>query len=134
MAYEASEIMCASALLYSNNQLDKYSKDYEGLVDLAKDIKKKINTTKLIEFGNATIRKGFIDTIDENNEKSIEDLAVGISAARGLRDYSNKQDVSASQKVYMTGNVLPKDVQKFQVSAFGMKDYNSSDLMYTRDK
>ena len=60
MAYEASEIMCASALLYSNNQLDKYSKDYEGLVDLAKDIKKKINTTKLIEFGNATIRKGFI--------------------------------------------------------------------------
>ena len=57
MAYEASEIMCASALLYSNNQLDKYSKDYEGLVDLVADIKKKVQNTKLIEFGNASIKK-----------------------------------------------------------------------------
>ena len=134
MAYEASEIMCASALLYSNNQLDKYSKDYEGLVDLVADIKKKVQNTKLIEFGNASIKKGFTDLIDEKNDKIIKDMAVGISAAKGLREYSNKQDVSSAQRVYMTGNVLPPDVQKFQVSAFGMKDYNSSDLMYTRDK
>ena len=62
MAYEASEIMCASALLYSNNQLDKYSKDYEGLVDLVADIKKKsyVQNTKLIEFGNAYRIKKFL--------------------------------------------------------------------------
>lgn len=134
MAYETSEIMAASALLYTNEQLEKHSKDYDGLVDLAIDIKKKIQSTKLIEFGNASIKKGFTDLIDEKNEKAIKDLAVGISAAKGLRDYSNKQTVSSSQRVYLTGNVLPDDVKKFQVSAFGMKDYNSSDLMYTRDK
>ena len=134
MAYETSEIMAASALLYTNEQLEKHSKDYDGLVDLAIDIKKKIQSTKLVEFGNASIKKGFTDLIDEKNEKAIKDLAVGISAAKGLRDYSNKQTVSSSQRVYLTGNVLPDDVKKFQVSAFGMKDYNSSDLMYTRDK
>ena len=134
MAYETSEIMAASALLYTNEQLEKHSKDYDGLVDLAIDIKKKIQSTKLVEFGNASIKKGFTDLIDEKNEKVIKDLAVGISAAKGLRDYSNKQTVSSSQRVYLTGNVLPDDVKKFQVSAFGMKDYNSSDLMYTRDK
>ena len=134
MAYEVSEIMAASALLYTNEQLEKHSKDYEGLVDLAIDIKKKVQTTKLIEYGNAAIKKGFTDLVDEKSEKAIKDLAVGISAARALRNYSNKQDVSSAQRVYMTGNVVPPDVKKFQVSAFGMQDYNSSDLMYTRDK
>ncbi len=86
MAYEASEIMAASALLYTNEQLENHSKDYEGLVDLAIDIKKKVQTTKLIEYGNATIKKGFTDLIDEKSEKAIKDLAVGISAARALRN------------------------------------------------
>ena len=134
MAYEPSEIMTAAALIYTNNQLDKYSKNFDGLVDLAEDIKKKINSTRLIEFGNDSIKKGFLELIDPTDDARIKDLAIGISAAKGLREYSNKQDVSSNQRVYLTGNVWPKDVQKFQVSAYGMTDYNSSDLMFTRDK
>src|SRR6056300_340694 len=136
MAYEPSEILTATALTYSNKELDEASKSYESLVNLMKDIKKKVNKTSfnMLEYGNQTIRNGFTDLIDEKDSKRIADLAVGISAARGLREYSNKESVVPTQRVYLTGNVLPDDVKKFQVSAFGMKDYNSADLIYTRDK
>ena len=33
----------------------------------------------------------------------------------------------------MTGNVWPKDVEKFKVSAYGFADYNSADVMVTAD-
>jgi len=136
MAYEPSEILTATALTYSNKELDEASMSYESLVNLMKDIKKKVSKTSfnMLEYGNGTIRNGFTDLIDEKDSKRIADLAVGISAARGLREYSNKESVVPSQRVYLTGNVLPDDVKKFQVSAFGMKDYNSADLIYTRDK
>jgi len=136
MAYEPSEILTATALTYSNKELDEASKSYESLVNLMKDIKKKVNKTSfnMLEYGNQTIRNGFTDLIDEKDSKRIADLAVGISAAKGLREYSNKESVVPTQRVYLTGNVLPDDVKKFQVSAFGMKDYNSADLIYTRDK
>jgi len=136
MAYEPSEILTATALTYSNKELDEASKSYESLVNLMKDIKKKVNKTSfnMLEYGNQTIRNGFTELIDEKDSKRIADLAVGISAAKGLREYSNKESVVSTQRVYLTGNVLPDDVKKFQVSAFGMKDYNSADLIYTRDK
>jgi len=136
MAYEPSEILTATALTYSNKELDEASKSYESLVNLMKDIKKKVNKTSfnMLEYGNQTIRNGFTELIDEKDSKRIADLAVGISAAKGLREYSNKESVVPTQRVYLTGNVLPDDVKKFQVSAFGMKDYNSADLIYTRDK
>ena len=136
MAYEPSEILTATALTYSNKELDEASKSYENLVNLMIDIKKKVNKTSfnMLEYGNGTIRKGFTDLINEKDSKRISDLAVGISAAKGLREYSNKESVATSQRIYLTGNVLPDDVKKFQVSAFGMKDYNSADLIYTRDK
>ena len=136
MAYEPSEILTATALTYSNKELDEASMSYESLVNLMKDIKKKVNKTSfnMLEYGNQTIRNGFTELIDEKDSKRIADLAVGISAAKGLREYSNKESVVPTQRVYLTGNVLPDDVKKFQVSAFGMKDYNSADLIYTRDK
>ena len=136
MAYEPSEILTAAALTYSNNELDEASKSYDSLVKLMVDIKKKVNKTSfnMLQYGNQTIQNGFTDLIDEKDSKRIADLAVGISAAKGLREYSNKESVVPNQRVYLTGNVLPDDVKKFQVSAFGMKDYNSADLIYTRDK
>jgi hypothetical protein len=136
MAYEPSEILTATALTYSNKELDEASKSYESLVNLMKDIKKKVNKTSfnMLQYGNQTIRNGFTDLIDEKDSKRVADLAVGISAARGLREYSNKESVVPTQRVYLTGNVLPDDVKKFKVSAYGMEDYNSADLIYSRDK
>jgi hypothetical protein len=140
MAYEASEIMLAAALMYSNSELKEFSKDATGLRKLMIDARQKItkHIDKTIHFGNITIEKGFTDLMNENNPEMLKDMAGGISAAFGLRDMlasmgePGGKDLSPS--IYMTGNVWPKEVEKFRVSAFGFEDYNSADVIATADK
>lgn len=140
MAYEASEIMLAAALMYSNSELEEYSKDAAGLKQLMIDAKSKIksSTNKSIHFGSAAIEKGFTDLIDPNNSEAVKDMAAGISAAYGMRSYLIKTGEikmkATSPTIYMTGNVWPKDVEKFRVSAYGFEDYNSADVIATPDK
>lgn len=139
MAYEASEIMLAAAMMYSNDELDAYSKDAGTLRELMVDARTKIkkHLDKHIHFGNSTIEKGFTDLMDENNKESLKDLAGGISAAKGVRDFLSKSGESGGKRmspaIYMTGNVWPKDVEKFRVSAYGFDDYNSADVIMTAD-
>jgi hypothetical protein len=139
MAYEASEIMMAAALMYSNQELDEYSKDVSSLRSLMIDARTKIakNLDKNIHFGNTTIQKGFTDLMNENDKEALKDLAGGISAAKGVREFLSKSGESGgknlSPSIYMTGNVWPKDVEKFRVSAYGFEDYNSADVLATAD-
>lgn len=140
MAYEASEIMMAAALMYPTNVLLDYSKDAAGLKQLMNDAKKKIKSpsNKTVQFGSSTIEKGFTDLLNPNSSEAIKDLAGGISAAIGVRDYLAKNGESGGKKasptIYMTGNVWPKEVEKFRVSAYGFEDYNSSDVLATANK
>ena len=140
MAYEASEIMMAAALMYSNGELEQYTKDVGTLRQLMIDAKQKIKkgTNKTIQFGSPAIEKGFTELMDETNTEALKDLAGGISAAYGVRKYlaSNGESggSSLSPSIYMTGNVWPKEVEKFRVSAFGFEDYNSADVIATADK
>jgi hypothetical protein len=139
MAYEPSEIMLAAAMMYSNQELDAYTQDAGKLRELMIDARTKIkkHTDKHIHFGSATIEKGFTDLMDENNKEALKDLAGGISAAKGVRDYLSKSGESGgsrlSPSIYMTGNVWPKDVEKFRISAYGFEDYNSADVIMTAD-
>ena len=139
MAYEASEIMLAAAMMYTNDELDAYSQDAGTLRELMVDARTKIkkHLDKHIHFGNVTIEKGFTDLMDENNKESLKDLAGGISAAKGVRDFLSKAGESGGKRmspaIYMTGNVWPKDVEKFRVSAYGFDDYNSADVIMTAD-
>jgi len=138
MAYEASEIMLAAAMMYPNDVLLSYAKDVGTLRELMIDAKKRIKTDKHVYFGNSTIEKGFTDLMNENNAEALKDFAGGISAAIGVRDYLSAAGESGgkimSPSIYMTGNVWPKDVEKFRVSAYGFEDYNSSDVLVTADK
>lgn len=140
MAYEASEIMMAAALMYSNDELKEYAKDAAGLKKLMIDAKKKIKATtnKTIQFGSPTIEKGFTDLIDSNNSEAVKDMAGGISAAIGVRNYLTKNGETGGKRmsptIYMTGNVWPREVEKFRVSAYGFEDYNSADVIVTADK
>jgi len=140
MAYEASEIMMAAALMYPTNVLLEHTKDVGTLRELMIDAKNKIKkgTNKTIYFGSPAIEKGFTDLMDEKNSEALKDLAGGISAAIGVRDYLTKEGETGgknlSPSIYMTGNVWPKDVEKFRVSAYGFEDYNSSDVMASADK
>ncbi len=139
MAYEASEIMLAAAMMYSNQELDAYTQDVGKLRELMIDARTKIkkHTDKHIHFGSPAIEKGFTDLMDENNKEALKDLAGGISAAKGVRDYLSKSGESGgsrlSPSIYMTGNVWPKDVEKFRISAYGFEDYNSADVIMTSD-
>ncbi len=139
MAYEASEIMLAAAMMYSNQELDAYTQDVGKLRELMIDARTKIkkHTDKHIHFGSPAIEKGFTDLMDENNKEALKDLAGGISAAKGVRDYLSKSGESGgsrlSPSIYMTGNVWPKDVEKFRISAYGFEDYNSADVIMTAD-
>ena len=75
---------------------------------------------------------GFSAKLNPQAPASIKDMAVGVSAALAIRSYMNK--MSGGLTVYMTGNVFPKDVADFKVSAFGFQDYNSSDIIISADK
>lgn len=140
MAYEASEIMMAAALMYPNNELVEYSKDAAGLRRLMIDARQKItkHTDKTIHFGSSSIEKGFTELMDENEPEMLKDLAGGISAAFGVREILASMGESGgknlSPNIYMTGNVWPKEVEKFRVSAYGFEDYNSADVIATADK
>jgi hypothetical protein len=132
MAYEASEIMLAAALLYNKEDLIKYTEDVGSLRNLMVDAKNKIIKSGNVQFGNPTIEKGFLDLMDEHNAEALKDLVGGISASIGFREqiaHKNKTPI-----VYMTGNVWPKDVEKFRVSAYGFDDYNSADVILSYDK
>jgi len=140
MAYEASEIMLAAALMYNNDELTKYTKDVGTLRELMIDAREKIKkgTSTIIHFGNSSIEKGFTDLMDENNKEALKDLVGGISAAMGFREYiaasSGGNSKNLSPSIYMTGNVWSKEVEKFRVKAHGFDDYNSADVIATADK
>ena len=139
-SYEPSEITTAAALMYTNQQLMDYAKDRAGLITLMEDIKKKL--TKLpveggvVQFGSQAIKDGFIKELDTTNNDRVIDMAVGISAAIAVRKQVEKEGNGKTNlpTIYMTGDTWPKDVQPFKVSAYGFKDYNSSDIMVTGDR
>jgi len=125
MAYEASEITTAVALQYDSKFLRKVQ-----TVDQLKSLLKK-GIGKNVEFATSSIRDGFLRLVDPNNAKSIGDMAVGVSAALAIRNYMNTE---AEVTTYMTGNKWPAEVEKFQISAFGFQDYNSADIIVTKNK
>jgi len=128
MAYEASEIMTAVALQSNISDLEKVKNqlDLKKLIDKGKKV---VNAKKDIQFGDDKTFSGFSAKLDD---KFIKDMAVGVSAAKGIRQYMKK--ASGPLTVYMTGNIFPKDVEAFKVSAFGFEDYNSSDIIVSADK
>lgn len=132
MAYEASEIMFAAALLCKPTPADYSS--FENLQAFIKKAKQEVKKNpKAVQFGDSTMRKGFLDLMDPNDPAKVSDMAKGISAAIAVRSYmgvSDRKNVTA----YMTGNTWPNDVAKFKISAYGFNDYNSSDVMVTADK
>ena len=127
MAYETSEIMAATALQKTSMELGKITK-INQLVKLIKDGK----TGKDIIFGDPNNKTNFLKKMDPSNSKNLSDMAVGISAALAIRRYIRKP--SDKLTVYMTGNIWDKDIADFQVNAYGFKDYNSADLVVTKDK
>ena len=126
MAYEVSEITTATALQKSVPELEKLTK----INQLVKFIKAG-KTGRGIEFGDPNTKNQFLKKMDPTVPKNVSDMAVGISAAIAIRKYMKA--ASGRLTVYMTGNVWSPEIRDFQVNAFGFKDYNSADLVVTKD-
>ena len=148
MAVEYSEIMTGAAMFYSNAELDFYTKDADRLLEWLKDAHKTVSSDQNVVYG--ANRREFIDYMDQGRWERLSRLSEkkrkeyltnavqGISAAKAVRkwvykDHNERQNVKA-EKVYITGNKWPSPVDKFQISAFGFDDYNSSDIIVETKK
>ena len=63
---------------------------------------------------------------DKNRKAVYSDLAAGISAVLQTR---SDLGVGIPDAVFVTGNQWPDEVKDFKITAYGMKDYNSSDVI-----
>tara|TARA_B100000131_G_scaffold100467_1_gene97505 strand:- start:1189 stop:2424 length:1236 start_codon:yes stop_codon:yes gene_type:complete len=129
MALEASEVMTAGALFFSNRTLDLALQSNTSLGDFMASAKTKVETG--VEFGSS--RAEFLDMMTPS-PSMMREMVIGISAAKAVKQWVSKypgmgQDPIA-QTVFMTGNVWPTEVNDFRIDAFGFDDYNSSDLIF----
>jgi hypothetical protein len=133
MAYEASEIMFAAAMLYTPSELEEKTKDLTTFRNFMVESKKRIQTKNEVKFGSTAIEKGFLDLMDEQKSESLKDLAAGVSAAIAMQNEIGAISKRKTPTLYMTGNVWPQEVEKFRVSAHGFEDYNSADVIVSYD-
>ena len=134
MALEYSEVMAAGAMFYTSAELNKASESTEALGEWISDAAKKVASS--VEFGSS--RNEFLAFMEPTPE-AFKEATVGISAALAIKgwlksDHGQGGDPVA-QKVFLTGNVWPNEVEKFRIKAYGFDDYNSSDfIVKTGDK
>jgi len=133
MAFEASEGLYAGLSLIETNDLREASTNINKFIEVYRRSFNLLKDSPLIldGAGNKT-RNGLVaaTNLDKATEKVTADLyddcAGAISAVLATRkDVKDK----IPNAVYLTGNKWNKKVEKFKVDAFGMADYNSSDLI-----
>ena len=134
MALEYSEVMAAGAMFSTAAELKKASESSVALGEWITSAAKKVADS--VEFGSS--RTEFLAFM-EPTPAAFKEAAVGISAALAIKGWlksSHGQGNDAvAEKVFLTGNVWPKEVEKFRIKAYGFDDYNSSDfIVKTGDK
>lgn len=136
MAFEPSEGLYAGLSFVSTADLNdaktdnnKFKQLYFTALTNLKD------NTKVFDAPGDPTRTGMIRAIEFGKNPTAEkqvaiysDLAAAISAVLGTRSELRAGDKIPS-KVYLTGNRWHSDVGIFKVNAFGMADYNSSDVI-----
>ena len=130
MAYEPSEGLYAGCSFLSTAELESAKKNPEVFDSLYEKILSNLQGRGVLDAaGNAT-KRGMIAAIqipDEAAKKKVyADMAAAISAVLGTRKSVSR---AAPAKVYLTGNKWHQDVEKFKIKAYGMADYNSSDVI-----
>ena len=132
MALEYSEVMAAGAMLYKKADLDKATKSMESLNEWIVSAKKQVD--KNVIFGSS--KSAFLKFM-EPTPAAAKEAAVGISAAKSIKawlNYSHAESAdTVAKKIFLTGNVWPKEVDKFRMSRFGFDDYNASDFIVKTD-
>ena len=135
MAFETSEAFYAGLSTFSSKVLERAKTNQEAFNELYEDAIDAFRDTALDGAGNAT-KKGMIDTIESKESKGrgakglttlYSDLASQISAVLATRSAIGQDGPPSA--IYLTGNKWHPNVDVFKIEAFGMKDYNSSDVI-----
>ena len=132
MAFEPSEGLYAGLSFVSTADLNAAKNDTGKFKELYFVALENLKSNKVLDAaGNAT-KNGMINIIDldTSSKKATDiygDLAASISAVLGTRNKLRKDKIPS--KVYLTGNRWHPDVEPFKLKAFGMADYNSSDVI-----
>ena len=135
MAFETSEAFYAGLSTFKSSRLELAKTNQDEFNLLYQESIDAFQASALDGAGNAT-KTGMITTIASKTREGrgakglgslYSDLASQISAVLGTRK-SIGQD-GAPHAIYLTGNQWHRSVQPFKIEAFGMKDYNSSDVI-----
>ena len=133
MAFEASEGLYAGLSLIDTSELKEASTNINKFKELYDKAFVNLQDSKLIKdgAGNKT-RNGLVSVTnltgatEKKRSDLYDDCAGAMSAVLATR---NKIKGRIPDNVYLTGNKWNKKVEQFKVDAFGMADYNSSDLI-----
>tara|TARA_B100000427_G_scaffold214729_1_gene179189 strand:- start:269 stop:1606 length:1338 start_codon:yes stop_codon:yes gene_type:complete len=138
MAYEPSEGLYAGLSLIDTPTLMEATSNENKFKEVYRQAFNFLSTdkTRILDGAGDTTRKGLIAAIDlsKATEKKTSDIyndcAGALSAVLATRKDIKSGEPAA---VYLTGNKWNKNVEDFKVEAFGMADYNSSDLILQYD-
>ena len=131
MAFETSEAFYAGLSTFGTDRLELAKTNQEAFNQLYEEAIDAFKSSALDGTGDAT-KTGMINTINSKTKDGkltslYSDLASQISAVLATRSAINQ--TGSPSAIYLTGNVWNTAVQKFKIEAFGMKDYNSSDVI-----
>jgi len=138
VAFEASEGLYAGLSLIGTTELEEATNNINKFKEIYDKAFVNLQDSKLIKDGagnktrNGLVAATDIDKATETATKNLyDDCAGAISAVLATR---NKIKGRIPDNVYLTGNKWNKKVEQFKVDAFGMADYNSSDLILEYSK
>ncbi len=131
MAFETSEAFYAGLSTFDTPRLESAKKNQDEFNSLYEEAITAFQNNSLDGAGDAT-KNGMTNTIktktEAGNLKSLySDLASQISAVLGTRASIGQKNPPS--RIFLTGNQWHSAVQPFKIEAFGMKDYNSSDVI-----
>lgn len=130
MAYEPSEGLYAGCSFLTTAELENSKRNPELFDSLYQKILQNLQGNQVLDAAGNVTKNGMIAAIqlpnDAAKKKVYADMAAAISAVIGTRKEVNP---GPPARVYLTGNKWHRDVEKFKINAYGMADYNSSDVI-----
>ena len=133
MALEPSEIFTASAMCFTEERLGKViDRGVLGVVHFFEYAKEKAEQNVEIPEMRSQWLSYFDNPDSDRNTAMLVDMVRGISAAKAVKSWMKKHhgiSNPVAEKVFMTGNTWPQEVQPLEVKAHGFTAYNSSDLI-----
>ena len=110
------ELMTAALCIFPKKHKITNSDEMDSLVELVRGQLKKVKGYK----------QGQVDSLVGN----YSNLCQAVSAANSIIDAG----YGGADMVYLTGQAWDSDVQQFQMTKYGMKDFNSSDFIIRKGK